>query len=70
MSAAGISIRGIDLSYGNNRVLLYDKAGKLLKQVAKGAGGVKPSPPIAPFTKAVNRGCRATTCLSGAARAG
>jgi len=25
--------------YGNNRVLLYDKAGKLLKQVGKGAGG-------------------------------
>ena len=25
--------------YGNNRVLLYDKTGKLLKQVAKGAGG-------------------------------
>ena len=25
--------------YGNNRVLLFDKTGKLLKQVAKGAGG-------------------------------
>ena len=25
--------------YGNNRVLLYDKTGKLLKQVAKGEGG-------------------------------
>ena len=25
--------------YGNNRVLLFDKAGKLLKQVAKGSGG-------------------------------
>jgi DNA-binding beta-propeller fold protein YncE len=25
--------------YGNNRVLLYDKTGKLLKQVGKGAGG-------------------------------
>ncbi|MDH4064744.1 MAG: 6-bladed beta-propeller [Acidobacteriota bacterium] len=25
--------------YGNNRVLLFDKAGKLLKQVGKGAGG-------------------------------
>jgi DNA-binding beta-propeller fold protein YncE len=25
--------------YGNNRVLLYDKNGKLLKQVGKGAGG-------------------------------
>lgn len=25
--------------YGNNRVLLYDKAGKLLKQVGKGSGG-------------------------------
>jgi len=26
--------------YGNNRVLLFDKTGKLLKQVAKGAGGL------------------------------
>jgi DNA-binding beta-propeller fold protein YncE len=25
--------------YGNNRVLMFDKTGKLLKQVAKGAGG-------------------------------
>lgn len=25
--------------YGNNRVLLFDKTGKLIKQVAKGAGG-------------------------------
>jgi 6-bladed beta-propeller protein/NHL repeat-containing protein len=25
--------------YGNNRVLLYDKTGKFIKQVAKGAGG-------------------------------
>jgi DNA-binding beta-propeller fold protein YncE len=25
--------------YGNNRVILYDKAGKFLKQVGKGAGG-------------------------------
>ena len=25
--------------YGNNRVMLFDKTGKLLKQVAKGAGG-------------------------------
>ena len=25
--------------YGNNRVILYDKTGKFLKQVGKGAGG-------------------------------